>query len=72
MMQQSIHQGATITGIVGGSGSGVYHHSCRLVNDGEIVVFINNVKRDIFRDSFERRSLSIAQDCHRFTPAQLE
>ena len=39
----------------GGSGAGVHHHARRFVDDNQIIVFVNNVKRDIFGDGSKRR-----------------
>src|SRR5437899_11382125 len=39
----------------GMSRTGMHHHSRRLVDHGEGIVFIDNVKWNVFRSGFERR-----------------
>src|SRR5882672_8536490 len=55
MMQQSIHQRATVAGVVSGSSAGVHHHAGGLVDDGQIVVFVDNVEWNFLRESAQRR-----------------
>lgn len=50
-MKQGINQGSAIAGIVGGTGASMDHHSSGFVDDGQVVVFIENLKRNIFGDS---------------------
>src|SRR5271166_538420 len=72
MMQQGIDQRATIALVVGGSGSGVDHHAGRLVDNGEIVVFVEDVEGDFLGDGSERSTLSGAEDRDALAAAQLE
>ena len=43
--------------IVGGPRSGVNHHACRLVDNSQVVVLVNDVERNLFGDSPQRRAL---------------
>jgi hypothetical protein len=49
-MQQGVHQRSAVARIVGRSCARVHHHACRLVDDRQIVVLINDVERNLFRD----------------------
>ena len=49
VVQQRIDQGAAIARVVGGAGAGVDHHAGGLVDDGEVVVFVEDIEGDFFR-----------------------
>ena len=56
MMQQRIHQGAAVAGVVGRARAGVNHHPRWLIDDRQIAVFVDDVERNFFRQSTQRRS----------------
>src|SRR5580698_4079115 len=72
VMQQSIHQCAAIARIVARSRASMHHHSRRLVDHGEIVVFINNIERNLLSNSLKGRPLRLAQHADTFPAAQLQ
>ena len=72
MMQQGIHQRSAIARIVGRSRPGVNHHSGRLVDHREIVIFINNVERNILGDGLDRSPLRFAQHADPLPATQLQ
>src|SRR3974377_917099 len=47
-MKQGVDEGAAIAGIVGGPGASVDHHAGRLIDDGQVFVFVENLKRNVF------------------------
>ena len=47
-MEQRVDQRAAIALVVGRARAGVDHHSRRFVNHSEIVIFVNDVERNIF------------------------
>jgi len=71
-MQQSIYQGSAVLCGLGCAGTSVYHHSGRLVDYRQVVVFVNNVKRNFFSKGAKRRSLHFANDFNLFTAAQVK
>ncbi len=71
-MEQCIYQSSTIASLIGGASSGVYHHSRGFVDHCEVVIFINNVKRNIFRRGLEWCALRIPEDGHALAASQLE
>ena len=62
VMQEGIDQGAAIAGIVGGSRARMHHHARGLVDDGEVVVFIDDVERNFFGNSAQRSGVRRAGD----------
>ena len=54
MVKQSVHQRPTVAFVVSCTGSGVDHHSRRLIDHSEIIVFVNDVERDVFRHGTQR------------------
>ncbi len=72
MMQQRIHQRAAIARIIGRTCASVNHHSRRLVDYGQIVIFINDVERNLLGNSLERRALRLAQHADPLPAAQLQ
>jgi hypothetical protein len=61
-MQQGIHQRSAVAGILGCAGPSMDHHSGRLVHDGQIIVFIHDLKRNRFRNGAQRRPLNLSDD----------
>src|SRR6516225_12121349 len=61
-MQQCIHQRSSIACVFGRSRTGVDHHSCRLIDDGEVCVFVKYLKRNVFRDGAQWRGFRIAEN----------
>jgi hypothetical protein len=72
MMQQSIHQRAAIVIAFGWARADVDHHSRRLVDYGEIVIFVADVEWDIFGYRAQRRTLSATEHADALTSAQFE
>src|SRR6516165_6739381 len=72
MVQQCIDQGATIAIVIGGAGASVHHHAGGLVDDGNIVVLVHDLKRNIFGDSAYWLALGGAKNLHSFVAAQAE
>ena len=50
VMQQGVDQRSTIALIVGGAGASVHHHACRLVDDRQIIILVQDVERNLFRN----------------------
>ena len=61
-VQQRVDQRAAIAVVVGGARSGVHHHAGRLVDDGEVVVLVDDIERNIFGHGAQRRRRGIAED----------
>src|SRR5215472_7356132 len=72
MMQERVDQRAPVAGILGCSRAGVNHHSRGLVDDGEVIVFVENVERNFLGDSAKRRALGWAEDCDPFATMQFQ
>ena len=70
MVEQSIDQCSAIALVVSGSCAGMDHHASGLIYHGEIIVFVNDVERNVFRDSTQRRAHNIAQDFDGFVTHQ--
>ncbi len=49
-MQKGIDQRAAIAIVVGRSRAGVNHHAGRLVDHGEVVIFVDDIERNILGD----------------------
>ena len=72
MMQECVNQSAAITGVFGRSGPGMNHHAGRLVDDGEVVVFVDDVEWNLFGDGAQRSTLGRTQDGNAFVAPKLE
>ena len=60
--EEGVDEGATVAGVVGGAGSGVDHHAGGLVDDGEVLVFVEDLEGDVFGDGVEGCGLRGAFD----------
>ncbi len=69
-MQQRVDQRPAIAFVLGGACSGVHHHSRWLVDDSQVVIFIDDVERDVLCDGAQRRGLGVAKDGDLFAAAQ--
>src|SRR3984957_10003125 len=69
-MKQRVDQRSAIAGVFGGARAGVHHHAGGLVDDGEVVVFINDVERNVFGDGAEGRALGLAENRDALTAAE--
>jgi hypothetical protein len=69
--EEGVDEGALGAGFVSGSGAGVDHHACRLVDDGEVFVFVEDVERDVFGGGVERWGLGGAFDLDGFAAVEL-
>ncbi len=54
MEEERVDEGAAVALVVGGAGAGVDHHAGGLVDDGEVLVFVEDVEGDVFGDGVER------------------
>ena len=50
----------------------MHHHAGGLVDDGEVLVFEDDVERNVLRSGFERRGMRFAGDENLFATAQFE
>ncbi len=48
------------------------HHACGLVYNGEVLIFEDNIERDIFGRGFQRRGMRLARDDDLFAAAEFE
>ena len=69
--QQRVDQRAAAALVVARPRAGVDHHASRLVDDCHVLVFINNVKRYVFRSCLERREMRLAGNGNALPAAQL-
>jgi hypothetical protein len=51
--EEGVDEGAAVAGVVGGAGAGVNHHAGRFVDDGEVLVLVDDVEGDVFGDGVE-------------------
>ena len=49
-------------------GSRMHHHSCRLVDHGQVVILVNDVERNVFRHRPQWRQLTCSEDGDRSPP----
>jgi len=61
-VQQGIDQGSAVSIIVRSSGSRVDHHSRRLIYHCQVVIFVNYVEGNFFRDGTQRRPFDFADN----------
>ncbi len=54
------------------AGSGVDHHAGGLVDDGQVVVFVDDVEWNFFGDGAQRRALGCAEHGDALVAAQLQ
>ena len=65
-MQERIHQGAAIALVLGSARAGMHHHAGGFINDGKIVIFINDVRRNFAPSDFlENRHVTSVSLPHR-------
>ena len=72
VMQESVDECSAIPLIVGGSGSGVHHHSCGFVDDREVVIFVDDFERNVFWHGTQGRTFSGAQYGNLLVPAKFQ
>src|SRR5438128_1821829 len=72
MMQQRVDQRAAVAGVIGRSRAGVDHHARGLVDDREIVVFVDNLQRNFFRYRAQRTGLRLAEKGDAFAATQTQ
>jgi hypothetical protein len=72
--EEGVDEGASValvqTAQGGSAGSGVDHHAGRLVDDGEVLVFVEDFERDIFGDGVEGGGLRSAFDLDGFSAVE--
>src|ERR1700688_1015962 len=71
-MQQSVDQGAAVSFFVSSRSPSMHHHASRLIYDREIIVFVNNVERNLFRDGPQWRTLNLTDNLNALSTAQRE
>ena len=64
VVQQGIDQRCLVARVVGCARARVYHHAGGLVDNGEVVVLIDDVERNFLRNGAQRRTLRWARDCN--------
>jgi hypothetical protein len=69
--EQRVDEGAAVSFVVGATGAGVDHHAGRFIYDGEVLVFVEDVQRDVFGCGVERRGVRAAFDLDRFAAMKL-
>jgi hypothetical protein len=73
--EEGVDEGAAVAGVYlvrgGCAGSGVDHHAGGLVDDGEVLVFVENFERDVLGDGVERGGLRGAFDLDGLAAAEL-
>src|SRR5579862_4929850 len=57
MMQKRIDECAPVARIFRGSGPGMYHHPRRLVDDGQVVIFVEDIERNLFGNGTQRGAI---------------
>ena len=70
VVEQGIHQGASVASAVCRARTCMHHHARRLVDDCKVSIFIHDVQRDIFSFCAEGRDCQIAEDGYDFAGAQ--
>ena len=60
--EEGVDEGAAVAGVVGGAGAGVDHHAGGFVDDGEVLVFVEDVEGDVLGDGVERGRVGGAFD----------
>ncbi len=70
--EQRIDEGVAVARIFSFAGAGVHHHAGGLVDDGEVLVFEDDVERNVLRRGFERCGMGFAGDEYLFSAAKLE
>src|SRR5579871_1060649 len=55
VVEKGVDEGAVVAGIVGGAGAGVDHHASGLVDDGEVLVFVEDLEGDVLGKGVEGR-----------------
>ncbi len=62
VVEEGVDEGAVVAGVVGGAGAGVDHHAGGLVDDGEVLVFVEDVEGDVLGEGVEGRRVRSAFD----------
>ena len=68
--EERVDEGAAIAGVVGGASSGVNHHAGGLVDDGEVLVFVEDVEGDVLGDGVKGCGLGGAFDLDGFATVE--
>jgi hypothetical protein len=71
VVEQGVDESATVASVVGRSGARVDHHAGRLVDDGQVLVLMENVEGNVFSYSVERCWMWRALDLDRFAAVEL-
>ena len=72
MMQQGIDQRAAIPRIFSSTRAGMDHHSRRLVDHRQIVIFVDNIQRNLFCNRPKRSPRDLVQNFNLLAAAQLK
>ena len=68
-VQQSIDQSSSVSFVVSWRSTSMHHHASRLIYDREIIVFVNNVQRNLFRDGPQGRTFNLTDNLNAFSSA---
>ena len=61
-VQQGVYESAPIASVIRRAGTCMNHHSRGLVDDGKVVIFINDIERDFLGNRAQGRKLNRADD----------
>src|ERR1019366_10438446 len=70
-MKQSVHQRAAIASVFRRAGASMHHHACGLYDDGEVLVLIDHIERNVFGYRPQRWRLIFADDFDGFAATKL-
>src|SRR5581483_2344831 len=62
VVQECVDEGAAVAFVVGGAGAGVDHHAGGFVDDGQIIVFVDDIERDVFSDRAQGNDFGCVED----------
>jgi hypothetical protein len=68
--EERVDEGTLVAGVICAAGSGVDHHSGGFVDHGEVLVFVEDVKGDVFGDGMEWFGLGRAFDLDGFAAVE--
>jgi hypothetical protein len=68
--EESVDEGAPVAGVFGRAGASVDHHAGRFVDDGEVLVFMEDSEGDVLGDGVEGRGLRGAFDLDGFAAVE--
>src|ERR1051326_6954010 len=72
MMEQRVDQSPAIALVLRSPGSSVYHHSRRVIDRRGVVIFIDDVERNLFGNSPQGRPLRLSNHADALATPQLQ